>query len=78
MPTLPFTPVHRRPDWGDQIFDSQTARRGGIVRRAVPDVEREIGRDRLELEVRRRGFRLLEVGNHFVILCRPGSVRVIV
>jgi hypothetical protein len=61
----------------DRLFAAEAVRRGGIVRRAVRDVEREIGRDQLELEVRRRGFHLVEVAGQFVIICTPGQLRVI-
>ena len=72
-------PVRSRANsvWLDRIFAAEAVRRGGVVRRAVRDVEREVGRDRLELEVRRRGFHLVEVAGQFVIICTPGQLRVI-
>jgi len=79
-PALPPRPPGRRRGntaWMDRLFAAEAVRRGGIVRRAVRDVEREIGRDQLELEVRRRGFHLVEVAGQFVIICTPGQLRVI-
>jgi hypothetical protein len=73
-------PPGQRPlgqDWLDQIFRAKAAASGGVIRRSIRDVEREIGRDALELEVRRRGFHLLECGPHFVIVCSPAPIRVI-
>ncbi|MFN3643470.1 MAG: hypothetical protein ACK4TB_11180 [Gemmobacter sp.] len=67
----------RNEVWRDQIFAAKAAREGGIIRRAVRDVEREIGREALELEVRRRGFHLLECGGQFLIICNRGHLRVI-
>ena len=64
-------------DWLDQIFRAKAAMRGGVLRRKVRDVEREIGRDALELEVRRRGFHLLECGDDFVIICSAAPIRVL-
>ena len=64
-------------DWLDQIFRAKAAQAGGVVRRKVRDVEREVGREALELAVRRRGFHLLECGADFVILCSSDPVRVI-
>ncbi len=61
-------------DWCDQIFDAKSVSRGGIVRRAVRDVEREIGRDRLIAEVRARGFHLVECGGQFLIICNAGQL----
>lgn len=65
-------------DWVAQIFDARAARTGGLVRRSVADVERKIGLARLELEVRRRGFRLLAAGGQYVIVCTTPPIRVLV
>lgn len=62
--------------WFARIFEAAAAKRGGVVRRSVRDVEREIGREALELEVRRRGFHLVEVAGQFLIICCPGEIRV--
>jgi hypothetical protein len=69
-----FRPVD---DWIDQIFASISAREGGIVRRSVLSVEREIGRGRLELEVRRRGYHLIEAEEQFIIICNSAPLRII-
>lgn len=63
--------------WLDQVFSSETARRGGVVRRKVSDVEREVGVAALELEVRRRGYHLLRSGGTFIVICRTDPVLVI-
>jgi len=73
--------VRPRPlgqDWLDQIFRAKSADRGGVVRRRIEDVAREIGMDRLELEVRRRGFRMVVCGGHVVIICTAEPVHLIV
>jgi hypothetical protein len=45
------------PDqWLRQLFSAQAARDGGVVRRSVRDVERILGRNAFERELRRRGF----------------------
>lgn len=64
-------------DWLDQVFRAKAAQTGGVVRRKVRDVEREVGRDALELAVRRRGFHMIECGGDFVILCTPAPLRII-
>jgi hypothetical protein len=48
-----------------------------VIRRNKSDVDRKIGRDRLELEVRKRGFHLVEAGNQFLIICDRGDIRLI-
>ena len=75
-------PVAQRPplvgqDWLDQIFRAKAAHRGGVVRRKIADVEREVGRNALELEVRRRGFHLIECDRDFVILCTAAPLNII-
>ncbi|NKX46147.1 N-(5'-phosphoribosyl)anthranilate isomerase [Roseicyclus persicicus] len=64
-------------DWLDQVFHAKAAQTGGVVRRKIVDVEREIGRDALELAVRRRGFHLIECDRDFVIICSGAPLRVI-
>ena len=58
------------------MFGAKAALRGGIIRRAVRDVEREIGREAFFGEVRRRGFHLVECGNQFIIICNDGQMKV--
>ena len=63
--------------WIARIFSAQAVRKGGVVRRDVRCVEREIGRARLEQEVRDRGFHMIECGGQFVVICNRGGIRVI-
>lgn len=72
-----MSPSPRKAQWADAIFASKAVGRGGIVRRSVVTVEREIGRDAFEAEVRRRGFHLVEIGGQFIVLCNSGQMRVI-
>ena len=62
----------------DQVLSAAAVARGGVVRRSVSWVEREVGRDRLIGEVRARGCHLLEVGGQFLIVCSTGPIRKIV
>ena len=64
-------------DWLDQIFRSRAAQSGGVVRRRLADVEREIGVATLGLEVRRRGFHMIECSDQLVIACCPKPVKII-
>ncbi len=63
--------------WLSRVFDAKSVDRGGIVRRAVRDVDREVGRDLFVAEVRRRGFHLLECGGQFIVICNAGKVQLI-
>jgi hypothetical protein len=67
----------REAVWIAQLFSAQAVRDGGVVRRKIADVERNIGRARLELEVRRRGFHLIECGGQFVIVCSRADIRLV-
>ena len=64
------------PDvWIDQIFSAKAAATGGVIRRNVDWVEREIGQDRFFLEVRKRGFHLMRAGNQYLILCATDPIQ---
>lgn len=64
------------PRWADRIFQAKAAAKGGIVRRSVRDVEREIGRERLFSEARKRKFHVVECGGQFIIICNDGNLTV--
>lgn len=61
--------------WLDQWFSSGEARRGGVVKRQVRDVERLAGRELFLKEVRRRGFQAVQNGRHFVVFCNSSQIR---
>jgi hypothetical protein len=68
--------LHRNSDgWIAEIFSAKAAKRGAVVRRSVAWVEREVGRERLVDEVRRRGFHLYESGGQYIVICHRGGVR---
>ncbi|MDX8352900.1 hypothetical protein [Cognatiyoonia sp. IB215182] len=64
------------PAFFHQLFSAKAARSGGIVRRAVRDVEREVGRSAMIAEVERRGFHLLECAGQFIVICAPDHLTV--
>ncbi len=71
-------PIRQDPEgWIRQVFAAQAVRKGGVIRRAVPWVEREIGRERFVEEVRRRGFHMIECGGQFVVICNRAGLRVV-
>ena len=63
--------------WRAELFSSKQARSGGVIRRNRRDVAREMGLDALELEVRRRGWHMLESGDQIVVICSPEPFRLI-
>lgn len=65
------------PSWCDKIFASKSALTGGVVRRAVRDVEREVGRHAFIAEVTRRHFHLIECSGQFIVICSDSDLKVL-
>jgi phage baseplate assembly protein gpV len=61
--------------WMDTWFSSQTARNGGIVRRARRDVDRFANMDWVIEEARQRRWHVIETGDQVVLLCHEGDLR---
>ena len=61
--------------WLRQVFASGEARRGGVIKRQIRDVERLTGRDAFLREVERRGFQAVQNGRHFVVFCNDLPLR---
>ena len=71
--------VHTHPElWIEEIFAAKAVARGGVVRRSVIWVHREIGIPRFIDEVRARGFHLIEGGGQFIVICNPAPIRRVV
>ncbi|SFP20696.1 N-(5'-phosphoribosyl)anthranilate isomerase [Tranquillimonas alkanivorans] len=63
--------------WIAQVFSARAARSGGVVRRSRAWVAREVGQERFEAEVRRRGFHLIEAGTQLIVICHPAPIRIL-
>ena len=63
--------------WMRRIFSAKAAQTGGVVRRKMRDVHREVGREAFVAEIQRRGFHLLTCGDQYLIICHDGHLRVI-
>jgi hypothetical protein len=69
-------PEHLTPEiWLEQVLSSGEARKGGVVKRQIRDVERLVGRDAFLAEVERRGFQVVQNHRHFVIFCNKMPIR---
>lgn len=77
---FPMTlPSHLEPEnWLRTVFSAKAVGRGGILHRAIRDVERYAGRARFMAEVHKRGFTLVENGTQFVVFCNRDPVRLVV
>lgn len=69
--------THHNVAWAESVFSAKAVDRGGIVRRSVASIEREIGREAFEAEVKRRRFHLIEIGGQYVVLCNMGHMRIV-
>lgn len=66
------------PDlWLHRIFHAKSARDDGIVRRSLADIDRVIGRDRLERELLRRGYHAVENAGQIVIFCNNEPIKLL-
>ena len=63
--------------WISQIFNSQAACGGGIVRRKIASVADYASVEMLRAEVIRRGYHMVESGDQFVIFCHPGELKIV-
>lgn len=63
--------------WVMQIFQSDIARRGGVVRRKISSIERYASRGAVRLECKRRKYHIVEHGDQWLILCDRASVRIV-
>lgn len=61
--------------WMQRLFDAKSARRGGVVRRSLRDIDLIVGRAAFEAEIRRRGYRAIQNGDQVIVLCNNEPVR---
>jgi len=71
---FPLTP--HADHWIAQIFSAKAAQ-GGVVRRSIAWVDREVGRERFVAEVRARGFHLLASRSQFIVVCNRDPVNIL-
>ena len=75
---MSFMPPHMTPRlWLRQLYASKAALDGGVVRRSVADVDRIIGCDIFEADIRRRGFRAVRNGGMYVVFCNRQTITLI-
>jgi hypothetical protein len=67
----------RSAEWVRQIFRAKAARTGGIVRRSIASVARNASQAELLAEVERRDFHMVISGGQYVIMCNPGSIKLV-
>jgi hypothetical protein len=63
--------------WVKQIFQSQIAIRGGVVRRKVSSIDKFASRAELRAECHKRGYHIVEHGDQWLIFCDKATVKII-
>lgn len=63
--------------WLLQFFGSKAAISGGVIRRQRNDIDRLVGWDRFERELRKRGYHCFENAGQVIVICNQEPVRVI-
>ncbi|QFT60130.1 hypothetical protein FIU94_14970 [Sulfitobacter sp. THAF37] len=64
--------------WLRDVFSAKQVLTGGIIRRKTRDIERYVGREAFETEVRRRGYQAIENAGHIIVFCNQERIRRIV
>ena len=71
-------PAPLSPDaWVTHVFSAKAAREGGVIRRKLRDIERYVGREAFEDELKRRGYHAVENAGQLIIFCNQEPVRLI-
>lgn len=65
------------PQWFQAVFNAKACQSGGILRRAIRDVHREVGREAFIAEVQRRGWHLVISGDQYIVFCNDGDFRIV-
>lgn len=63
--------------WVNQIFSSQIAKRGGVVRRKLSSIDEFASRAEVKVECSKRGFHIVQHGDQWLIFCDKASVKII-
>lgn len=59
------------------LFNDEMAQDGGVVRCKAVDIERIVGIEKFEREIRRRGFHAARNGQHVLIFCNRDPIQMI-
>ena len=63
--------------WTRQIFRSQIARRGGVVRRKITSIARYSSRAEVKRACRAKRYHIVAHGDQWLIFCDPAQVRIV-
>lgn len=63
--------------WMADVFGSQSARDGRVLRRKLVHIDRYVGRDHFIAELKRRGYHAVENAGQMIIFCNNEPLRLI-
>jgi hypothetical protein len=63
--------------WVNQIFQSNIAKRGGVVRRKLSSIDKYASQREVTKEAKPRGYHIVQHGDQWLIFCDTASVRII-
>lgn len=62
--------------WVDQIVKAKQVKDGGVVRRAVADVERLDAFEEIDRRAKLNGWDAIETGDQLIVLCHKGHLTI--
>lgn len=63
--------------WVDQIFDSQIAKRGGVVRRKLKSIDKFASQKEVKDKCKSLGYHIIQHGDQWLIFCDKAMVRLV-
>lgn len=59
--------------WLKQIFDAESAKKGGLVRRKISSVEKYSSEEALLKAVKSREFHMIKTDDQYLVFCNSGK-----
>jgi hypothetical protein len=63
--------------WIDQMFDSNQARTGGVVRRSIHDIDKYTSLPDVLERAAAEGWHVVQIGDQVIVLCNTGDLRIL-
>lgn len=61
--------------WLQDLFATKAVQKGQVIRRKTRDIERLVGMEAFQTELRRRGFRAIENSGQIIIFCNQAPIK---
>ncbi len=63
--------------WVRQMFQSQIAKRGGLVRRKITSIDKFASRAEVKAKSTKGGYHIVQHGDEWLVFCDKASVKII-